>query len=260
MKYLKMNEQPVNAIWKKYKKTGQRRYRDILIGKYLYMVGPIAGVLKKKLPDCVDVGDLESSGFMGLLDALRNFDPEKGVKFQTYAQARIRGAMIDDLRKQDWVPRVVRIKEHKVKKAYEDAKNIVHRQPTPFEVARQLRMSIIRYNELERGASIWGITSFNAEMADGKEMFGMFEDKPAGEIAERAAIKDIVEYMKKYLNERQRVMLQLYFYDNLTMEDTAGIMKISPSRVSQVITRTINKLRYRFGRRKSEWLEDTKIN
>lgn len=258
MKQCEVTHEKIWEVWKKYKETHQKRYRDVLIKNYLPLVKLVATKLKMQLPSCVDVEDLMSAGVFGLANAIDLFDMKRGIKFETYCFNRIRGSMLDELRALDWVPRLVRIKEHQMEKAYTKMERKLNRPPNSFEIADELKMSMKDYKDLERDSSVPNIFLFNKAISSNNdnntELFDLIKDETADDSLNQMIIQDIVGYIKGSLSERERLVMQLYFYDNLTMKEISEVLDISESRVSQIFNSVISQLQQRFKRRQLEWL------
>jgi RNA polymerase sigma factor for flagellar operon FliA len=248
----------IGEVWKNYKKTHHQRYRNILLKNYLHLVKLVATKVKVQLPSCVDVEDLASAGVFGLANAIDLFDLKRGIKFETYCYNRIRGSMLDELRALDWVPRLVRIKEHQLQKANKKMEKALNRIPTSYELAKEMKISLRDYNNLESEASVPNIFLFNKEINNNNdkdtELFDLIKDENAEDNLNRMITKDIVGYIKNSLSERERLVIQLYFYDSLTMKEVSEVLEISESRVSQIFNNVMIQLRVRFKRRQVEWL------
>jgi len=254
---LELTKEQIRDVWKKYKKTGKRQYRNILIEHYLPVVEVIANTLKKKLPRCVDTEDLKSSGIFGLINAIDLFDLKRGIKFETYSFNRIRGSMLDELRKMDWVPRRVRVQKQQLTEAYSKAEKKLNRMPNRLEVASELKISIKAYNDMEDEASARTIFSFNREIPNDNNDLGFFDliqDGNADKEFRQIPIRDITGYIKEKLSERERKIIELYLYDNLTMNEISKMLGIHQTRISQLFSGAINRIQYQFKGRQHEWL------
>jgi RNA polymerase sigma factor for flagellar operon FliA len=250
----------LRKVWVKYGKTKQQKYRDILIKNYMPLVKSVAEKLRMRLPNCVDVDDLVSAGVFGLNDAINLFDLKRNIKFETYCVNRIRGSMLDELRDLDWVPRLVRTKEHQLDKAQSSIERRIGRQANPYEVAKELKVSIKAYQDLRREASVTNILLFNykkdisSENDRTTELFDLICDDKADDAFQQMLLQDLANHIKNDLSKNERLVLQLYFYDDLTMKEIGKVLEISESRVSQIFNSVIHHLRRRFKRRQPEWL------
>lgn len=253
------NAGEISGIWRKYKNTKWRKYRDRLIKHYLPMVKILAEKLRSHLPASVDSEDLASAGVFGLATAIDLFDLKRKIKFETYCVNRIRGAMLDELRELDWVPRLVRTKSHQLEKAYARLENKLDRPPTELELAQELKLSLSKYAELIKetwATTILPFTYKNNRDEDGQttEVINLIRDERADEPFRAMLNRDLVEYLKNHLSKKERLVLELYFYNDLTMKEIGVVLDISESRVSQIFASVMTQLRRRFKRQKVEWL------
>lgn len=260
MEQVKDSREAIKEIWGKYKKTGQDKWRNKLMEHYLPVVRMIATRLKTQLPQSVDTDDLISAGTIGLKTAIELYDLNRGVKFETYCFNRIRGAMLDELRSLDWVPRQVRIKEHLWMRAYNKLEGGLGRTPTPYEIADELKISPEDYTELKQQTSVPNMLlitckrDISSENDKDVKLLDILKDNNADDSFRQMVLQDLIEYIKGNLSERKRLVLMLYFYDNLTMKEIAEVLEVSESRVSQIYNSVITQLRRMFQRRKMEWL------
>ncbi|MFH1231298.1 MAG: FliA/WhiG family RNA polymerase sigma factor [Planctomycetota bacterium] len=260
MEQVKKNPVEMKELWKKYKRTHKKQYRNTLIKHYMPLVRSVAEKLRMRLPNCVDIEDLTSAGVFGLTDAIKLFDLKRGIKFETYCLNRIRGSMLDELRSLDWVPRLVRTKEHQLGKVCYNMEKRFGRPPTPYEIINELKVSLGDYNKLEKEASVTNILLCNYKKPATSEgdknngLFDLIEDENASEKFNQMVLHDVVEYIKHSLSEKEKQVLELYFYDELTMKEIGDVLDISESRVSQIFNSVIIQLRRRFCRRQIEWL------
>lgn len=240
-----------DELWRAYKVIGDKRAREELILKYAPLVKYVAGRVAINLPRSVEEGDLVGYGSLGLLDAIERFDPSRGVKFETYAVARIRGAMIDGLRSMDWVPVSVRHRAKQIEEVTSELENRLGRSATDEEIAAELGISVEEYNEhlMDMASSailsledIWGSIDENDS---GNRTLEVKDDRtpdPLSE-AEFALKRETLAKALERLPERERLVITLYYYEGLTVKEIASVMKVSPSRVSQLHTRAVIRLR-----------------
>lgn len=225
--------------------------RDKMIGEYAPLVKTIAGRLAIKLPHHISQDDLLSAGIMGLLDAIEKFDEEKGVEFKSYAEFRIRGAMIDELRSMDWVPRSVRRNSKRLEEAYAKIENIKMSPATDEEVAGELGVSLEALHRLldeTRGISIINEYEIGQLLPDGEvdgtglinSIKGAINPLDTLKVAE---IKDIIARAIDNLPQNERIVVALYYYEELTMKEIGEIMGYTESRVSQLHTKSVIRLR-----------------
>ncbi|MFC1891139.1 sigma-70 family RNA polymerase sigma factor [Thermodesulfobacteriota bacterium] len=225
--------------------------REKLISQYAPLVKIIAGRLALRLPQHVSQDDLASAGIMGLLDALDKFDTGKGVEFKSYAEFRIRGAMIDELRSMDWVPRSVRSNAKKIEKAYSNIENREMRPARDEEVALELGMELDLFHKLleeVRGISIINEYDIVASAAESKsEETGIIDlpgisSNPADSL-NRVEVRDVIAKAIERLPKNERTVISLYYYEELTMKEIGNIMGYTESRVSQLHTKATFRLR-----------------
>jgi RNA polymerase sigma factor for flagellar operon FliA len=237
-------------LWRKYKLCNDQESRSELITCYAPLVKYVAGRLAVNLPKNVDEGDLVGYGSLGLIDAVQRYDPDRGVKFETYAIARIRGAMIDGLRSMDWVPVSVRHRNKLFEAAVREVENRLGRSATDEEIASELGITMDEYAQrLKDMASsailsledIWGspdddLSTKVPEVKDEKAPDPLEE-------TEWASRKENLARAITCLPERERLIVALYYYEGLTVKEIAAVLKVSPSRVSQLHTKAVSRLR-----------------
>ena len=242
------------ALWHAYKRTGERAMRDRLILTYAPLVKYVAGRLGSGLPAHVDEGDLVSYGLLGLIGAIERFDPDRDIKFETYAMSRIRGSIIDELRSLDWVPRSMRARARNIERAIGQLEAKLMRAPTDAEIADRLglseeeldeslleisRTSIAALDELWTGSNAGG---------DPVALIDTLEDTQSPEPQEamahtelRAALADAIAR----LPEREKLVISLYYYEELTLREIGEVLGVTESRVSQLHTKAILRLKAR---------------
>lgn len=245
------------AAWEEYKQTGDRKAREALILAYAPLVKYVAGRVSIGLPANVDYDDLVSYGVFGLVDALEKFDTDRGVKFETYAVARIRGAIIDGLRSADWVPRSVRQKSKELEKTITALEAKLGRPASDQEVAAALGIGISEYHALL--AEVKGIALASLEEVwsgdpdeEGKLRIGQMIENDASEDptahAEGNEVKRILAEAIDELPERERLVVALYYFEELTLKEIGQVLDVSESRVSQIHTKALLRLRGRLAR------------
>ncbi len=244
-------------LWIEYKKNGERRLRDQLIVLYSPLVKYVAARVAVGLPQHVDGADLVSYGIIGLIDAIDRFSPERQVKFETYAIPRIRGAIIDELRAIDWVPRSVRAKARAVEQAYASLEATLLRTPTDAEVAAELDMSEPDLQDILRQISFVGVAALDevfmvgGDRTDRTTLGDTIPDATAGPVAlfEDKESKEILAQAIMQLGERERTVLSLYYYEGLTLAEIGEILGVTESRVCQIHTKAVLQLRGRLSDR-----------
>jgi RNA polymerase sigma factor for flagellar operon FliA len=239
-------------LWVTYKTSGERADRDRLILVYAPLVKYVASRVAVGLPQNVEQGDLVSYGMFGLIDAIEKFDLERGFKFETYAISRIRGAILDELRSIDWVPRSVRAKARAIEQAYGKLENELRRTPTEAEIAVELDLTDDQLQTTLSQISFIGLAALDEVMGGGErgESMTLGDTVPdAGESP--AAVFEVVE-MKQILAdavngmpEREKLVLTLYYYEGLTLAEIGRVLGVTESRVCQIHTKAVLQLRSR---------------
>jgi len=241
-------------LWLEFAKTGDQGVRDRLILTYAPLVKYVAGRLGSGLPAHVDEGDLVSYGLLGLIGAIERYDPERDVKFETYAIARIKGAIIDELRALDWVPRSVRARARHIERAIGELEAKLHRAPTDEEIAGKLG---IEPEELEESLSeisrssigaldeLWTISSSGGDQV---ALIDTIEDTQGPEPQSALAQTELKEALGEAiarLPEREKLVVTLYYYEELTLREIGEVLGVTESRVSQLHTKAILRMKAR---------------
>jgi RNA polymerase sigma factor for flagellar operon FliA len=246
------DQSKLDALWRRYKATGDEGLRERLILYYSPLVKYVAGRVGAGLPPNVDVGDCVSYGVFGLLDAIEKFEPERGIRFEPYAMRRIRGAILDELRALDWIPRSVRAKARALERAYTALESRLHRTPTEAEIADEMAVSVADLHQIFSQLSAVNVLALD-------ELLGASSDGPGavslGETLEDAAADDPVavfesQEMRKLLvgalttlPEREQTVITLYYFEGLTLAEVGRVLGVSESRISQIHTRAMLALR-----------------
>ncbi|MBK9120287.1 MAG: FliA/WhiG family RNA polymerase sigma factor [Phycisphaerales bacterium] len=238
----------VLQVWQEFKATGGDTLRNKLIEHYLYLVRYNAERIGAKLPDEVDVDDLMSSGIFGLVDAIDAFDLERGVKFETYCAPRIRGAILDELRSMDWVPRLVRHRAQKLASATRALEVELGRIPSDDELARRLNMSRGQFQKLLRDASAVSLVSLSRKFTDPDSQRDIFEidvlpDERGTDPVTEAQKQDLKELLTRSLSRAEQLIVVLYYYEQMTMKQIGQTLDLSESRVSQMHSAILANLR-----------------
>lgn len=244
----------IEQMWRSFVAERSAALRDRLVLHYSPLVKYVAGRVGTGLPQHVDAADLVQAGIFGLIDAIDRFEPERGWKFETYAMQRVRGAILDDLRAQDWVPRSVRAKARAVQGALARLESQLHRSPTDAEVAAEAEMSVGELQHLYRELSMTSIVALDdlvgGEHGDGNGLSAadvlpdvhavdpsaLLESEEA-----RAMLADAVQG----LPERDRTVITLYYFENLTLAEIGTVLGVTESRICQLHTRAVLRLRTR---------------
>lgn len=247
-------------LWAEYKRSADREIRDQLIVLYSPLVKYVAARVAVGLPQHVDGSDLVSYGVIGLIDAIDRYDPVRKVKFETYAIPRIKGAIIDELRAIDWVPRSVRSKARAVEQAYAALESSLLRTPTDAEVAAELGISEKELQDILRQISFVGVAaldevfSVGGERGDRATLGDTIPDatEGPGALFEDKESKEILAQAIKQLGERERTVLSLYYYEGLTLAEIGDILGVTESRVCQIHTKAVLQLRGRLTEKTGE--------
>ena len=237
-----MEKKDMNAVWAEYVGTRDTALKSSLIEHYVYLVKLVAGRLGIYLNQYVDSDDLVGYGVLGLIDAVDKFDPGKNVKFDTYASLRIRGAILDAIRKLDWVPRTLRKKQKDIDKAYIELEGRLGRQPLDEEVADFLEISIEEYNELLKEVNISSLISIDEYMYQFESVKDPSAPIPENYI-EDTEVKEMLAEFIDSLPEREKKVIFLYYYEELTLKEISHVLEVSESRVSQLHTKAVSRLR-----------------
>lgn len=239
-----------NMLWQSYKQHHDQEAREQLIKLYFPLVKIIVGRLAIGLPSHVDRDDLLSAGVMGMLDAVDKYDYKRGVKFETYATARVRGAILDFLRAQDWVPVSVRQKAKRVEAVLAGLEQKLGRPPTDAEMAAALEMEVAEYYLLLKDINGYSLLSLD-EMADSIWLVDNHADVSPSSLAESAEVKRILAGAIDRLPEKERLAVALYYYEGLTLKEIGVTMGLSEGRISQLHTKAILRLRGALSRKKN---------
>ncbi len=244
----------MRGLWADYKSAGAREARDRLILHYSPLVKYVAGRVSVGLPQNIEQSDLVSYGIFGLIDAIEKFDPERNIKFETYAIARIKGAIIDELRSIDWVPRSVRAKARSVERAYAKLENTLLRTPTDTEVATELGISEAELQAIFHQISFVGVVALDEMLSSGTGERGesatlgdTIPDKAEGPVAlfEGEEMKQLLAAAINRLGEREKMVLMLYYYEGFTLAQIGEVLGVTESRVCQIHTKAVLQLRSR---------------
>lgn len=237
-------------LWLDYSTRRSFETREKLLIQYLPLVKYVAGKMMFSLPTCVDYNDLLSAGVMGLIGALERFDPQQGVKFETFVLPRIKGSILDELRTLDWAPRSLRSKARKVDKASEELEKQLGRSASGHEIANRLDMNIEEYGEVLVELSKASLLSLDGSRVEENEhltsMYDLLEDKqsenPLGRI-EHTEMRGLLVKAIEHLNEQEKIVMALYYYEELTLKEIGQVLNITESRVSQIHSKALGGLR-----------------
>lgn len=245
-------EARVVAMWREYKDTGDRAVRDRLIVHYSPLVKYVAGRVGVGLPPNVEHADLVSYGVFGLIDAIDKYDLERAIKFETYAISRIRGAIIDELRSIDWIPRSVRSKSREVERTYAALESELHRSPTEQEVADRLGISIGDLHQIFSKVSYANVVALDELMHAGSErgdsltLGDTLKDNRAEDPVQAFETQETKFLLSRAINllpEREKIVVTLYYYEGLTLAEIGRVLGVTESRICQMHTKAVMQLR-----------------
>ncbi|MHB1538029.1 MAG: RNA polymerase sigma factor WhiG [Solirubrobacteraceae bacterium] len=242
----------LRELWRRYKNNGDARARERLVLAYSPLVKYVAGRTAAGLPPHVEEADLVSYGLGGLVAAIERFDPERKIKFETYAIARIKGAIIDELRSLDWVPRSVRARAREIERAHAKLEHRLHRAPTDEEMARELKIEVEELQESLIAISnssivaldeLWSVSDSSGDQVS---LMDTIVDPGAPDPARALDVGDVKDRIAESiarLPEREKLVIALYYYENLTLREIGEVLGVTESRVSQLHTKAVLRLR-----------------
>lgn len=246
-----MNAEERNKLWEEYTRKKTPQLQEKIIIEYAGLVKLVAGRLSMYLGYNVEYDDLVGYGTFGLIDAIDKFDYSKGYKFETYASLRIRGAILDQIRKMDWIPRSIRQKQRKIDMAYQSLEIKHGRIANDDEVAKELEITLDELETWQSQTKVANIVSLDEFMEQGSEskveksLTAAF-DQPE-KIIEQRELKDILAKTLESLTEREKTVIILYYYEELTLKEISKILEVSESRISQLHTKALQKMKSKLG-------------
>ena len=244
----RLSDEELSKLWSKYlQDKNDKQVRDILIIQYIYLVRYVVGRVSVTLPPTVSLEDITGYGIEGLINAVERFSVQKNTRFETYALIRIRGAIIDKLREEDFLPRSVRKKIKDIKTAQEQLKQELGRTPTTTEIAGYVDMDVDKVNQLlSEDTVMTSIYEKKGSSEDSVEIIDTIRDNnklnPQEQVEEKS-VKEELERALKRLPERERIIMVLYYQENMTLKDIGTTINVSESRVCQLHAQAIMKLK-----------------
>jgi RNA polymerase sigma factor for flagellar operon FliA len=241
------------SLWLDYRRTGDKTLRDRLILTYAPLVKYVAGKLGSGLPAHIDDGDLVSYGLLGLISAIDRYDPDRDIKFETYAIARIRGAIIDELRALDWVPRSVRARARQIERAIGELEAKLGRAPTDEEISARVGITTEELDEsltdISRSSiaaldELWSVSGEGDQVS----LLDTIEDRESvrpSDALDEAEVKETLADAISRLPEREKIVITLYYYEELTLREIGEVLGVTESRVSQLHTKAVLRLKSR---------------
>ncbi len=243
--------------WRAYLNDPNEENRNALVEEYLQLVQYCAKRLRKRLPNSVNVEDLQSAGVFGLIDAIEKYDPARGVKFKTYSTLRIRGSILDSLRSEDWVPRLIRKKTNKYNDAVDRLESKLGRRPTNIEIADEMGVSLDELEELQREISTSVMFSLTPNWDDDSdELENIDRLRQSTEPAPDYELKkqNLIDYITESLEKKERLVLLLYYVEDLTMKEIGETLDLSESRICQIHSSVISDLQRELSDQKEQLL------
>jgi RNA polymerase sigma factor for flagellar operon FliA len=252
---------PVEEVWREYQATRSDEVRNFLVEKYLHLVRYNAERIYARLPDEVDIEDLMSVGLFGLMDAIDKFDPLREVKFETFCAQRISGAILDELRSMDWVPRLVRHRSSKVEQARQQIEKETGRKATEDEIAGRLNIDSEEFQKFRRDSKAVVVTSIDRKCYPSDGSRDLREIDVIRDPAQSSPVKllqrrDLRELITKGLSRAERLIVILYYYEAMTMKEIGATLDLSESRVSQMHSSILARLKAQMQHRMKELEEE----
>ena len=241
-------------LWKNYIETKSPAIKEQIINEYAYLIKYVAGRLSMYFGTNVEFDDLVGYGAFGLIDAIDKFDINKGVKFETYASLRIRGSIIDSIRDLDWVPRSLRQKNKELEKVYAELENEIGHSASDSEVAQKMGISMDEFYKLLNDVNVSSMMSLEEFMEQNYERgLGIpsedIEDKPE-DYVQNSELKQILAEAINKLPEKEKTVISFYYFEELTLKEISAIMNVTESRISQLHTKALLRMRGKLGRHK----------
>ena len=246
-----MKEVERQKIWEKYTKNPTQEMREQIIIEYAPLVKIVAGRLSMYLGGNVEYEDLVSYGVFGLIDAIDKFDTNKYVKFETYASLRIRGSILDQIRKMDWIPRTVRQRQRKIDEAIKSLEARTGKTPTDEMLAEELGVSGEELLSWQSQLKVTNVVSLNEFVESGNEPVmdakGNFRFAQPEEVIAETELKRMLKDAMQLLTEKEQKVILLYYYEDLTLKEISRVLEVSESRISQLHTKALQKMKKKMG-------------
>ena len=243
-------------LWRRYKSSGDERARERLVVAYSPLVKYVSGRMASGLPAHVDEADLISYGLVGLITAISRFEPAREIKFETYAITRIKGAIIDELRSLDWVPRSVRARARAIERANAKLEHKLQRAPNDEEMALELEMTVQEFQDALLQISnstvaaldeLWTVSDASGDQVSLLDTLQDHDAPDPAAVMDQTDLKDRVADAIARLPEREKLVIALYYYENLTLREIGEVLGVTESRISQLHTKAVLRLRGRLG-------------
>lgn len=247
---VKTTESSANSLWESFSETRNDIIREKLLFQYLPLVKQIAGGIIGKLPASVSIDELIDAGVIGLLESIDRYDTQASVKFETYAFTRVRGAMMDELRKMDWAPRSLREKTKRLDEAHRVLASKFGRQPSNEEIADHLEISLDKFHQISTEVGAVNPISLDKEIfsgtGDSTNLYDIVEEKDVVTPLKSLEDKELKSLMVKEIEKlprNEKLVIALYYYEELTLREIGDILNLSESRVSQIHSKVVKKLK-----------------
>ena len=242
------HDEDMTKVWEQFKQNGEQGLRDRLIERYLYLVKVIGNRIAARLPRSIDVQDLRSAGVFGLIRAIENFDITRGTRFESYCATRVHGAILDELRAQDWVPRLVQNRASIYRSAWAELRGRFDRDPSTRELAEHLKLPDGEVETLRRESNMTTVYTLcrEDEQNDDPHLLRKLDvlvDHQSQVPFDDLVTRDLAASLSKVLTQAERTVVALYYNDSLTMKEIGRVMRISESRVCQIHTKLLQKLK-----------------
>jgi RNA polymerase sigma factor for flagellar operon FliA len=244
----------LKELWRRYKADGNERAREQLVVAYAPLVKYVGGRMSSGLPAHVDEADLISYGMEGLINAVERFDLSREIKFETYAITRIKGAIIDQLRALDWVPRSVRARAREIERAHSKLEHRLQRTPTDDEMAEELGLSVQEFQEALVKISnstvvaldeLWSVSDSSGDQVSLLDTLQDYDAPDPQTLLDASELKDRLAEAISDLPEREKLVIALYYYENLTLREIGEVLGVTESRISQLHTKAVLRLKSR---------------
>lgn len=242
----------LEQVWKNYRETKDLKFRDDLLLFYAPLVKYVAGKISIGLPKSIDISDLISYGIFGLIDAIEKFDIDRKIKFETYAIPRIKGAIYDELRNQDWIPRSIRTRAKQIEKTYVELENRLQRVPSENEVAKELNITLEQMEDVLSQINSFFVIAFedvvniSNSRDESMQVVNMIKDESQDDPLTSIESEEVRNFLKvaiSKLNDKEKSIISLYYYEGLTLKEIGDVLGITESRVSQIHSKLILRLR-----------------
>lgn len=246
-----MNEAVRRRLWEDYSRLKTPEIREKIILEYAPLVKVVAGRLSMYLGYSVEYDDMVSYGVFGLIDAIDKYDMTKEVKFETYASLRIRGAIIDQIRKMDWIPRTIRQRQKQIDAAMKEIEQSTGREAKDEEIAAKLGITEDEFLDWQSQMKVNNIVSLNEYVEQGsdipsdKNTTGGFESPES--VIEKSELKEMLQEALELLTEKEKKVVLLYYYEDLTLKEISRVLEVSESRISQLHTKALQKMKTKMG-------------